>query len=576
MRSIGKGLDIVLFGLLLIGHAQCAEDDGHRHSAPASGAFLAFVPGPRFAVTEEIGDPDERRGPRDPGYQAYREGYQLILEERWLEARKKLSEVLERSPQSTYADDASFWTAYSWKYSNHARAVAAYKKFMKRYPESNYFDDAVAELERLGEPTALFAPKEPLMSAGTYETIVHLQQKIAEEQARVARFAAPPGVPVPPKPSKPLDTGMRLKIQTLQALSRSAHDEQSFLTLKEIALDPGQATELRQAGLEGLVATRRQDGAAVFTQVLQSNSDVRLRMTALHGLRSAGMKGDPTSYALVKTIALDNNEPFELRDATLHVLAEENRPDFPEVARTIARTERERQLRQSAIYYVSRVQEAEAQKMAAQTLQDLLRDRTQAVEVRESALHGLQQMKMADSAPLLLEVAKNDPDEHIRRAAVQSLGAAPGTASAEIVRNLKEIALDRAQPLPVRQSALARLLALQPENAQDFFAKVASSDPGEEIQYWAIMMLGQVTRGKDMSLETLARLYNQVPPDRLRSLDVILYSVASIGSDQAVDFLVQVANESPSDELRLRAVSYLGNIGGEKARAGLYDILKRK
>ncbi len=88
-------------------------------------------------------------------------------------------------------------------------------------------------------------------------------------------------------------------------------------------------------------------------------------------------------------------------------------------------------------------------------------------------------------------------------------------------------------------------------------------------------MLGQAARGENTSLGTLTRLYNQVPPDRLRSLDVILYSVASIGSDPAVDFLVKVATESPSDELRLRAVSYLGNIGGEKARAGLYGILKR-
>jgi HEAT repeat protein len=89
-------------------------------------------------------------------------------------------------------------------------------------------------------------------------------------------------------------------------------------------------------------------------------------------------------------------------------------------------------------------------------------------------------------------------------------------------------------------------------------------------------MLGQTTRSDNVSLETLTRLYNQVPPERLRSLDVILYSVASIGSDPAVDFLVKVATESPSDELRLRAVSYLGNIGGEKARAGLYNILRRK
>jgi HEAT repeat protein len=576
MRCIAKGAGCVLVALLFVGQTHGAnEGQNPRRSAASSGPFFAFAPGPRFTVEVGMMEPDERRGPKDPGYQSYREGYRLILEEQWAEARKKLSEVLQKTARSGYADDASFWIAYSWKYSDRAKAVAAYKKFMREYPESNYVDDALAELERLGERTPQLAPHDPGMPTGSLEKIVQLQQRIAEEQARVARFAAPPAVAVPMKPPKAVEATIRLKIETLQALSRLPHDEQSFRTLKEIALDPGQATELRQAGLEGLVATQRQEGVEVFTRVLQSTSDVRLRMTALHGLRSTGTKGDPALYALVKTIALDKNEPFELRDATLHLLAEERRPDFPEIAGTIARSEQERRLRQSAIYYIARVQEARAQKVAAEMLRKLLRDQTQAAEVRESALYGLQQMKMADSAPLLLEVAENDPDERVRRAAVQSIGALPGESPAVTSRTLEGIALDAAQPRPVRQSALARLLALNPENAQTFFAKVAASDPDEEIQYSAIMMLGQAARGENTSLGTLTRLYNQVPPERLRSLDVILYSVASIGSDPAVDFLVKVATESPSDELRLRAVSYLGNIGGEKARAGLYSILKR-
>ena len=579
MRCIAKRWGNVLVALLcfVCVRAQSLEEEGHgrRHSITASGPVFAFSTGSQFAADAGLMEPDERRGPRDPGYQSYREGYRLILEERWTEARKRLSEVLNKSPRSGYADDASFWIAYSWKYSDRAKAVAAYKKFMREYPESNYIDDAVAELERLGERTPQLAPHAPAMPVGSLEKIVQLQQRIAEEQARMARFAAPPTVAVPMKPPEAVEKRIQVKIETLHALSRLPHDEQAFRTLKEIALDPGEAVELRRAGLEGLVATHRQEGVVVFAQVLQSKSDLRLRMTALHGLRSVGTKGDPASYAMVKTIALDKNEPVELRDATLHLLAEERRPDFPEIAGTIARSEQERRLRQSAIYYVARVQEAEAQKVAAETLRELLHDETQAAEVRESALYGLQQMKMANGA-LLLEVAEHDPDERVRQAAVQSLGALPGESPALTSRTLEGIALDPAQPTPVRQSALARLLTLHPESAQAFFAKIAASDPDEEIQYSAIMMLGQAARGGKTSLETLTRLYNQVPPERLRSLDVILYSVASIGSDPAVDFLVKVASESPSDELRLRAVSYLGNIGGEKARSGLYSILKQK
>ena len=49
-----------------------------------------------------------------------------------------------------------------------------------------------------------------------------------------------------------------------------------------------------------------------------------------------------------------------------------------------------------------------------------------------------------------------------------------------------------------------------------------------------------------------------------------------MGNDKAVDFLKNVAMSDEDFDLRRDAVYYLGNIGGEKARSALYEILKSK
>jgi HEAT repeat protein len=57
---------------------------------------------------------------------------------------------------------------------------------------------------------------------------------------------------------------------------------------------------------------------------------------------------------------------------------------------------------------------------------------------------------------------------------------------------------------------------------------------------------------------------------------MIVYEVADVGNDRAVEFLLRVAKSDADYNLRSDAVYYLGNIGGDKARTALYEILKSK
>src|SRR5512143_76195 len=135
--------------LLLAGIAAGARADGPRIPPPPrmlpetepACALISMAPADDWDLPQET---------RDPGYPLYHDGYRLILDEKWNEARRKFGELMRRYPRSEYRDDARFWTAYSWKFSNRRKALEEYDRFMKDFPSSNYFDDALSEYQRLG------------------------------------------------------------------------------------------------------------------------------------------------------------------------------------------------------------------------------------------------------------------------------------------------------------------------------------------------------------------------------------------------------------------------------------------
>jgi HEAT repeat protein len=99
-------------------------------------------------------------------------------------------------------------------------------------------------------------------------------------------------------------------------------------------------------------------------------------------------------------------------------------------------------------------------------------------------------------------------------------------------------------------------------------------DTSEEIQIIAIENIGQSGQDKAKTVQTLEQLYTSLPANHGDQKASALYRIADVGNDQAVDFLSKVARTDSDYDLRSDAVYYLGNIGGDKARAVLYDILK--
>lgn len=453
-----------------------------------------------FEASLEPGDQD------DPGYKAYKTGYNLVLEEKWSDVRKAFGDLIVKYPKSKYVDDAAYWVAYSWRFSDKGKAVEAYKKFLKDYKDSNYYDDAVADLTRLETPAVVAGTPSPRPTSSAE------MERLARDVDRLARGVGPVVAPgartIPPGVSRREDDPeLKMRVEALQALARSSKDGNTFALLKEIALDKDQPREMRESAFYMLREFKDQDVTSVYLQVIRGDSDTKVKQTALYWIGQS------------------------------------------------ARTDKE---------------------AAFQTLKEFALDQKQDREVRESAIYSLKEIKGEESLDLFIQIAKNDPDEKIRSTALYWIGQSANRDPEKVFKIYKEFLQDKNQPTKVRESVIYSLSQLRHEGVADLLIQTAKNEQEERLQSSAIYYIGQLGKKGSKSIETLVTLFEGMPKDRSKPLENILYAIASVGTEQSVEFLGKVAKTHENYDVRRQAVYYLGNIGGEKARAVLYEILKNK
>lgn len=357
------------------------------------GYAQTFYVSPIPAVLAESYIPGENGDDeKDPGYKTYKEGYALILDDKWSEAMKKMAEVKSKFPKSEYVDDAAYWSAYAQKRLDPKKGEAAYEKFLNDYPESSYADDAMADMHsNFTMITTPGADNVKVRSAPRAYSYSYGSTMRASEQA------------------------MRISEQAMREAEHAMRrSNRAFTPHPPMGLFPGDEEKERKL-----------------------DPQTRLKLAALQALGES--ENDKEAFAALKDVALDKSQPDVMRIA---------------------------------------------------------------------AINSLQDFRKFDVLPILVDVARTD---------------AP-----------------------------------------------------EDIQLVAIVTLGDLGGDKNKSVDALISLFNGYPKQKEKHLESTLYAIADVGNDKAVDFLVKVATSNDSIDLRSDAVYYLGNIGNEKSRAALMQILKSK
>ena len=547
----------------------------------------------------------------DPAYAMYKEGYKQIVNEKWDEARKQFELLLKKYPKSKYAGDARYWTAYSLKYSDKKKAIAAYKAFLEAYPQSNYYDDAVSDLSRLENRGATFAGAPKAYSLGVPLNVTSPAPVVARAEAEYAKAARISGVyttaaPYQESSEKEMSPEIRMKLEAFMALVHSGRDEKTFEMVKDVLLDTKQPIQLREAALKGLrqveehakswSETARSEGQtpamrevagqaiknldkkdvpAIYLQILKSDSSRKLSRMVLYQLGYYAERGDERAFAALKQTALDVKQDRELREAALMGLRGSKHLDLLNVFSEIAKKDPDSRLRQFAIYQIGHVESAN-EDAAYKLLSEYALDKNEGREMREAALSSLRSIRGSKAASLYLDVAKNDPDERMQQMALYFFVDASKGEPDQTFAALKEILLDRKRPWSIRESAMSLLPRMDNDQALGLLVSVAKNEPEERIRMSAINHISQVGKNKSKSLQTLISLFETLPKDQPSTVQSLLYGIASVGNDDAVDFLGKVAKTHENLNVRRTAVQFLGNVGGDKARGILVEILQGK
>lgn len=169
---------------------------------------------------------------------------------------------------------------------------------------------------------------------------------------------------------------------------------------------------------------------------------------------------------------------------------------------------------------------------------------------------------------------KVDPETRLKMDALYALGETQEDSGS--FGALRDVVLDNSQAKELRDAAMDALSNFKKYDVLSVYLDVAKKDTSEEMQNAAIDYIGQITENKGRAIETLTELFKAIPQHRTEQLETVMSSIAEIGGDRSVEFLSGVARSNANYELRSQAVYYLGSIGGEKARAALYEILRAR
>ncbi len=330
------------------------REDGPR-PAPQAAAMIAWtVPGER------------RDDKSDPGYARYREGYALILEERYAEARKKFAELLAKFPASSYADDARYWTAYSLRNSDREKAIREYQQFIREHPKSSYYDDAVADLNALQmdipalAPVAAApaAPARPPLPAGFGPNTGIMIREMNREMRHMARFGAMAPMAVPFRGwrrDQKMDDATKLKMDALYALGETKEDDRSFSTLREVALDTRQVHPLREAAMDALSGFTKHDVLGVFVEIARQDTSPDIQASAIDCIGEHGTDKNQRVTVLEDLFRSLPKSRTEGRRTIVYTIADVGNDRAVEFLKQVALADDDYELRRDAVYYLGSI-----------------------------------------------------------------------------------------------------------------------------------------------------------------------------------------------------------------------------
>ena len=311
--------------------------------------------------------------------QAYRRGYNLILDGSWQEALAAFDILAERYPASDWLDDAAFWRCYARQRLGQpsAEIFDCYQDLLDRYPKSEWQDDARRKLVRLAQ--------------------ILDREGRPEYREKVRGFGD--------------DEDADRTLAILVALGEIGDDRSVEVILDR--LDSASDERMRARIVEVLEDVESQLVIERLQSLFETDPSERVRLAALEALAD---HDHFDSAPLLRKIVLDPSQPIQVRLEALDELGDDEPPGLLHLLKQIALGEND----ELALEAIDEIGEIDGEE-TVRVLKEIL-DQTPTFERRVEVLETIEDLDAAGAVAVLFEVARSDPDPRLRREATESLG----------------------------------------------------------------------------------------------------------------------------------------------------------
>lgn len=175
--------------------------------------------------------------------------------------------------------------------------------------------------------------------------------------------------------------------------------------------------------------------------------------------------------------------------------------------------------------------------------------------LRRKAVFLVSQKRSAETADILLDLVRNDPDREVREQAIFWLSQVDGARSVEALEGILRTSDDTG----LQEKAIFALSQHNSTRAGELLRTFAlRGDVSEELRGQAIFWLGQ--NHANNNAQFLRDLYSRIRGDELK--EKVIFSLSQHRDPQNAEFLLDIAlNQNESMEMRKQALFWAGQSG---------------
>jgi tetratricopeptide (TPR) repeat protein len=302
----------------------------------------------------------------------YKSGYHLILNEKWAQARERLMHVSTSFPRSKYNEAAQYWIAFTLKEDGQpGTAREAYRVFIDRYPHSNYYDDAIADLDELlhvpPQPPEVIVPIIRMDGSGKvtpdslriayrhkntgFSYYINVAPRV-QSLENLFRMEIRMGGRRPPVSLKEvMPPEMQKQFDVILSATSDLNSE-LFQHLEGVVLDPTKPNELREAAVVSLSISDTFDALPVFEDLVKNDTNKGLQYFAFENLRQYKKDRNKAVAAMIRLFKELPPEKSDEREMIFYSIADVGNDKAIDFLIDIAESKIDSEFTDQAIYYL--------------------------------------------------------------------------------------------------------------------------------------------------------------------------------------------------------------------------------